>query len=224
MSGILTITMNPTIDVSASTPEVVPTRKLRCAGVRYDPGGGGINVARVVKRLGGDCLALFPAGGSSGSFLLNLIRQENLSGLPVEISSETRESFTVLEETSGNEFRFVLPGPPLRNRDWQSCLNYLESLADCPPYVVASGSLPPGVPDNFYMEVARITKSLGTRLVIDTSETALKHALEQGVYLVKPNLQELQELTGRALAQPSEWKSAALEIVNAGKAEIVVVT
>jgi 6-phosphofructokinase 2 len=224
MTTILTITMNPSIDVSAATERVAPVRKLRCTGVRRDAGGGGINVARVISRLGNECGALYPAGGSPGRLLQQLLDQEGITSIIVEIEPDTRESFTIVEESSGDQYRFVLPGPELDVAAGQACLDRLASLRDPPGYVVASGSLPPGTPDDFYAEVARRAAALGARLVLDTSGTALAKALDEGVYMVKPNLRELRDLTGRPLEREAEWEEAAAGLVSSGKAEVVALT
>lgn len=224
MTAILTVTMNPSIDVSASTGKVVPVRKLRCTDVQRDPGGGGINVARVIKRLGGDCRALYPAGGLSGRLLRRLLDDEGIASIPVEVASETRDSFTVLDEASGQQYRFVLPGAVLDRDEWQACLDRVPSLADPPRYVVASGSLPPGVPEEFYANLARVADTLGARTVVDTSGSALGAALEHGVYLVKPNLRELRDLTGRTMERENDWVDAAAGLVRSGGAEIVALT
>jgi 6-phosphofructokinase 2 len=168
--------------------------------MRRDAGGGGINVARVVRRLGSEVAAIYPAGGSTGQLLRRLVERENVRSIAIEIAEETREDFTVLEEKSGSQYRFVLPGPMLAERDWRACLDALERIDDLPPFVVASGSLPPGVPDDFYARVAQITEAHGSKLVLDTSGKPLAAALEEGVYLVKPNLRELQELVNVPLA------------------------
>lgn len=224
MTAILTVTMNPSIDISASTDKVVPVRKLRCANVRRDPGGGGINVARVVKRLGGDCRALYPAGGAPGRLLHGLLDQEDIQRLPIDAAADTRESLTVLDDASGEQYRFVLPGAPLREQEWQACLDRVAALTDPPEYIVASGSLPPAVPEDFYARLARVAASIGARIVLDTSGPALAAALEVGVYLVKPNLRELRDLTGLPLDGEAEWAHAAAKIVGSGKADIVALT
>jgi 6-phosphofructokinase 2 len=224
MTAILTITMNPSIDVSAATERVAPVRKLRCTAVRRDAGGGGINVARVISRLGNECRALYPAGGSPGRLLQRLLDQEGITSIAVNIEPDTRESFTILEESSSDQYRFVLPGPELDQAAGQACLDRLASLRDPPGYVVVSGSLPPGAPDDFYAQVARRAASIGARVVLDTSGAALAKALDEGIYLVKPNLRELRDLTGRSLEGEAEWEDAAARLVSSGKAEAVALT
>ncbi len=223
-AAILAVSLNPSIDVSAVTETVTVEHKLRCTETRRDPGGGAINVARVLKRFGADCRALYPAGGVLGQLLRALLDAEGVAGITFDIAAETRESFTVLERASGREFRFVLPGPELSAKEWQACLDRVAALAEPPAYLVASGSLPPGVPDDLYARLARIARERGSRMVLDASGRALAAALEEGVYLVKPNLRELRELTGQALEAEDEWCSAASGLVTSGKAQVVALS
>ena len=223
-ASILTVTLNPSIDVSATTEEVTTEHKLRCTDVRRDAGGGAVNVARVLKRFDADCRALYPAGGVLGRLLRQLLDEDGVASIALDIAAQTRESFTVLERGSGREFRFVLPGPELSAGEWQACLDRVTQMQEPPAYVVASGSLPPGVPQDFYARLALIVRRLGSRTVLDASGPALAAALEEGVYLVKPNLRELRELTGQPLEREQEWAAAAAELVKAGKAEVVALS
>jgi len=224
MTNILTITMNPALDLSTSTDKVMDTHKLRCTAAIFHPGGGGINVARVVHRLGGDCLALFPFGGVNGQGLRRLLDQEQVPSHGVAIAGETRESFSVHENSSGRDFRFVLPGPELAPGEWQACLTYVSELETPPAYLVASGSLPPGAPVDFYARLARLARARGSLLVLDTSGPALAAALAEGVYLVKPSLRELRELTGLPLDTEPQRHEAALQIIRQGQAQIVALS
>jgi 6-phosphofructokinase 2 len=221
---ILTVTLNPSIDVSAATQTVTTEHKLRCTDVRRDAGGGAINVARVLKRLGADCQALYTAGGVLGQMLRRLLEEDGISSIALDIADETRESFTVLERASSREFRFVLSGPQLAQAEWQACLDRLAAIAEPPAYVVASGSLPPGAPEDFYARLARIVGARGSRMVLDASGQALAAALEEGVYLVKPNLRELRELTGQPLEAEEEWADAAAGLAVSGKAQVVALS
>ena len=221
---ILTVTLNPSIDVSAATPTVTTEHKLRCTDVRRDAGGGAINVARVLTRLGADCQALYPLGGVLGQMLRRLLEEDGISSIALDIAEETRESFTVLERASGREYRFVLSGPQLAEAEWQACLDRVAAMSEPPGYVVASGSLPPGAPEDFYARLARIVRARGGRMVLDASGPALAAALEEGVYLVKPNLRELRELTGESLEDEQAWDRAAGDLVKAGKAEVVALS
>lgn len=224
MTDILTITMNPALDLAIATDKVRDTHKLRCSAVELHPGGGGVNVARVLQRLGSDCQALYPAGGLNGQQLQRLLAEENVRGQCIAIAGETRENFTVHELSSGLDFRFVLPGPLVAPAEWQACLDWVGALEKFPRYLVLSGSLPPGVPDDFYARLARLAKARGSRLVLDTSEAALAVALDEGVFLVKPSLRELHELTGRTLDTEQQWCEAAQQIVRSGQAQIVALS
>ncbi len=222
--NLLCLTMNPAVDLATETERVVPTHKLRCGSTLHDAGGGGVNVARVLTRLGGQCLCVCPTGGPSGQWLERRMRDEGLDSVFLPIADETRVSFTVHEHSTGAEFRFVMPGPRLTDAEWQGVLQYLDRLQPFPAIVVASGSLPPGVPADFYARLARLCRTQGARMVLDTSGPALAAALAEGVYLFKPNLKELTELAGRPLETPEHWQAAARQVITEGKAEVVALT
>jgi 6-phosphofructokinase 2 len=224
MSDIVTVTVNPAIDVATSVDRVEPTRKLRCKAVERDPGGGGINVARVVRRLGSEVTAIYPAGGSIGRLLRRLVEAQGIASITIEIAEETRESFTAFDESIGDQYRFVLPGPRLSESEWRRCLDAVASLNHKPRFVVGSGSLPPGVPDDFYAQLARCAAASGAKTVIDTSDSALQEAVKAGVYLIKPNLGELRALTDASLDSERARIDACRHIIAMGGAEIVVLT
>lgn len=221
---VITLTVNPAIDIATSVDRVVPLHKLRCTSARRDPGGGGINVARVVQRLGGAPTAIYPAGGSTGQLLRRLVDREHVSSIVVEIGEETREDFTITEEKSGQQYRFVLPGASMTETEWSNCLNALRDIVDGPSFVVCSGSLPPGVPEDFYARAARIAKSRKSKLVLDTTGRPLAAALEEGVYLIKPNLRELQELVHAPLSNPEACLEAGRTLVDSGRVEVIALT
>lgn len=221
---VLCLTMNPAVDLSTDTERVVPTHKLRCGETLHDAGGGGINVARVLQRLGASAHSLCPVGGPSGEWLKSRIADEGLAASFVPIAQETRVSLTVHELSSGAEYRFVMPGPALAATEWQACLQALADSDPFPAWVVASGSLPPGAPSDFYARVARLCRERGARLVLDAAGLALAAALAEGVYLMKPNLRELAELLGEKLEDPATWQAAAQRLVNTGSAEVVALS
>ncbi len=220
----LTLTLNPALDIATRTGQVQPTHKLRCSAPQYYPGGGGINVARVLHRLGSPTTAWYLAGGCSGAQLQTLLQAEGVPAWPQPIAGQTRENLSVLEESTEQEFRFVLPGPTVLDTEWQACLDQLAALHPAPHWLVASGSLPPGVPDDFYARLAKQAQERGQRLVLDTSGPALAAALRAGVYLVKPSLRELRELTGLALEQPVQWQAAAQSLVHQGQTDMVALS
>jgi 6-phosphofructokinase 2 len=224
MKPIVTLTINPTIDLSTSVDEVTPEHKLRCDPERRDPGGGGLNVARVIRELGGEALALYPRGGPTGDLLEQLLEQKGLRRWPITISGHTRENFTVADRKSHREFRFVMPGPTLSEKEWQACLEALSTVAADAEYMVASGSLAPGVPVDFYARVARVARKQNTRLVLDTSGEPLRAALEEGVFFAKPNRKEFRDMMGAQIDDPAAMAAAARSFLEKGRVELLVVS
>lgn len=224
MQPVYTLTMNPALDVSTSVDRLTPDHKLRCAAARQDPGGGGINVARVISRLGHGVTAIYPYGGARGQILRRLVDEENIRSLTVEFADETRMSFTVLESETESEYRFVLPGPTPSEVELRHCLKTLETCSGRAGFLVVSGSLPPGAPDNFFAQIAQIARKIDLRMVLDTSGLPLKAALKAGVFLVKPNLKELCALTAMPLEDQEAQIAACRELVRTGQAEIVALT
>jgi 6-phosphofructokinase 2 len=152
------------------------------------------------------------------------VDREKVPSVTVDIAQETREDFTVLDEASGRQYRFVLPGPVLTEAEWHRCLEMFSLVDWTPEYIVASGSLPSGVPDDGYAELARLARKRGSKLILDASGAPLAAALREGVWLVKPNLRELQELGGQSMAQEAEWVRATRKLVDDGQAQVVAVT
>ena len=224
MPDIVTLTINPAIDIFVNVGHVEPTRKMRCSAPKRDPGGGGINVARVAHRLGRDVAAIYPIGGAIGKLLQRLVEREGIDSLVTPSHVETRENFTAYETDSGEQYRFVLPGSALHRTEWEACLDKLASLPDKPKFVVASGSIPPGVPNDFFARVVRHAKALGAKTVIDSSGPALAAALDEGVTLIKPNLAELSELIGAPLDSDAERIAACRKLAAGGRAEVVALT
>ncbi|MDD2600301.1 MAG: 1-phosphofructokinase family hexose kinase [Kiritimatiellae bacterium] len=224
MKTIVTIALNPAIDKSASVAHVMAERKLYCQAPRFEPGGGGVNVARAIKKLGGESLLLYPAGGLTGTRLQELLDEENLNHQAFTIEGMNRESLVILEESTGQQYRFVMPGPQLVKKEWESFIQALKCMEPAPDYVVASGSLPPGVPPDFYAQVARVAKERGAKVLIDVSGEALGAALQEGVFLIKPNIREFRELVGGEVKEESQIKIAARKVVQSGQCEVVVIS
>lgn len=224
MPDIVTITINPAVDIFVNVDRVEPTRKLRCSAPKRDPGGGGINVARAAHRLGSNVVAIYPIGGVIGKLLQRLIEREGIDSIVTPSHVETRENFTAYEESTGEQYRFVLPGSALHRAEWEACLDKLVTLPEKPKFVVASGSVPPGVPEDFFAQVARSAKKLGAKVVIDTSGPALGAALGEGVTLIKPNQNELSEFVGAPLANETDRIAACRKLVKDKRAEIVALT
>src|SRR5262245_39903986 len=224
MPAIVTFTINPAVDISTSVAVVRPAHKLRCAAPRRDPGGGGINVARVVTRFGADVLAVFTVGGPIGEHLKELVAREGIRSLTIPIRADTREDLAVVESETGQQYRFVLPGPALAETEWRACLDALASPDLEPRFLVASGSLPPGVPEDSYAKPATTMRGGDVKLIVDTSGLPLQRALEAGVYLIKPNLREMRELLGTPMDRELDCIAACRRLVKEGRAEVIALT
>lgn len=223
MAGrIVTLTLNPTVDISAEAEQVRPTRKTRTRNERFDPGGGGVNVSRVLHELGAETLAIILAGGLAGALLEQMLDAQGVARRTIPIAGATRMSHTVNDRASRNEFRFVPEGPVVSEAEWRAALDALA--AEPGAWIVASGSLPRGVPDEFYVLAADLAARQGRRFVLDSSGPPLQAALGHGLALIKPSRGEFETLVGRPLGTPRALNEAALEVVRSGAAGLVAVS
>lgn len=223
MPSIVTVTFSPTIDKSFSVPEMVPDKKLKASMPHLDPGGGGINVARAIKRLGGQATAIFPSGGYTGKQFNHLLEKEGIPSVIIETEQDARENIIVMDLSKNLQYRFGMPGTWLAEGEWKAILQAVENIPD-PEFLVCSGSLPPGVPEDIYAQLAAIGKRKGARCIVDTSGRPLQLALEAGPYLIKPNLGELSAYAGKGHLHPKDAKDIALDIISKGQSEVVVVS
>jgi len=220
---VVTFTPNPVIDSSCETDRIFPTQKVRTQHQRYDPGGGGINVARVLSRMGDAVRVSCMAGGATGGVLCELLGREELACHVIPVSGHTRINHAVFERTSALEYRFVGEGPVVSEAEWRAALDYLTGVRA--PWLVASGSLPRGCPADFYARLSHGQAGTGARLVLDTSGPALAEALEEGgFFLAKPSQDEFEALAGRTFASPHDVGEAALDYVRRGKVLHLAVT
>ena len=221
---IVTLTFSPCIDKTTAVSDLIPEKKLRCKEPVLDPGGGGINVARAVKKLGGSALAIYPSGGCTGQLFDKLLEEEQVPCAIVRSHNETRENFIVVEETTGNQFRFGTPGTFLSESDWKEFIKTVEANTENTAFIVASGSLPPGVPMSVFNDLGAVAKKRNAKFIVDTSGEALKVAVGAGVFLVKPNLNELGALTGEPVADTEQITSAAKKLIEMSSCKVVVVS
>jgi 6-phosphofructokinase 2 len=190
------------------------------------PGGGGVNVARVIERLGGDVRAVYPAGGAIGLLVRQLLDAEGVDSLVIPVAPETREDFTVFEDSTRKQYRFVMPGEALTEAEWQPLVDAVTTATPAPSFVVASGSLPPGVPEDFYARVVRAGRARGAKVIVDTSHEALDAALAAGgIYLIKPSMSEFRTLTGVAEdADQATLVAAGRRLIARGAVELVALS
>jgi 6-phosphofructokinase 2 len=219
---ILTITLNPCIDKSTKLETLKPDSKLRCTEVVNEPGGGGINVSKALKKLETSSVALFPAGGHNGNMLCSLLKEEEILFHAVDTKTETRENWVVLETSANNQYRFTFPGREVREETIKALIEQIRSFA--PNYVVASGSLPPGLPDYFYGLIVKNAAAVGAKCIVDTSGAALQALKGRRAYMIKPNIGELCKMLNVDWIDKDEIPAAAQQAITDGYAEIIVVS
>ena len=219
---LVTLTMNPAVDLAYHARWVRPTHKSRTALDRMDAGGGGINVARVLHTLGEDVLALIMTGGVTGRLIEQMLDDAGVRWRAIAVGGLTRIALNVHENESGLEYRFVPAGPDVEPGEWKAALDILRELPAA--WVIASGSLPPGVPDDFYAQAARIAQDRDQRFVLDTSGPALREALGHGIDVLKLSQSELEFLTGRRLRAAHAQEAAASALMRAGAARLIAVS
>lgn len=219
---IITVTLNPCIDKSSVVPKLKPESKLRCTEVVHEPGGGGINVTKALSRLDVASLALFPSGGHNGDMLQTLLTQEGLKFHAVDTQIETRENWIVLEQESIKQYRFTFPGRAVEEAAIIKLIDDIRMFS--PSYVVASGSLPPGLPDYFYGLIVKNANALGAKCIVDTSGPALQALQGRKAYLIKPNIGELCKMLHMDYLEKNEVPDAAQQAVRDGFAELIAVS
>ncbi|WP_164735334.1 1-phosphofructokinase family hexose kinase [Pseudoflavitalea rhizosphaerae] len=223
MTQVLTFTPNPCIDKIVSVPVLIADKKLYCSVLMRQPGGGGINVARVIRRLGASVKALFPSGGSTGGLLEDLLREEDIQSGVVKVVHSTRENIMLTETTTNRQFRLGMPGEALSDEEWRQCIRMIRDEADC-RYIVISGSLPDQAPSDLMLQIAAIAREKRARLIVDSSGETLKAAVKEGAFLLKPNLSELASLAGKQELNESQAVEEAKKLVDNKCCEIVVVS
>jgi len=221
---VLTITLNPTVDKSTSIDKLIPEKKLRCEQPKCEPGGGGINVSRGLTRLGLESIAMFPSGGRTGKLLEQLLEKEGIKSYPIEVAGETRENFIVVETVSNQQFRFGMPGSEITTEEQLKITTFLKEISPFPDFIVISGSLPPGVNPEYLRDIVKIAKEKGAKIIADTSGEALAQMVDEGVFLLKPNLGELANLTGLESLDNDTADDAAQSLISKGKTEAIVVS
>ena len=226
MGKVLTLTLNPALDVSTTVEHVRPDIKLRCHTPRVDPGGGGVNVSRAMAKLGEPSLAFLALGGTTGQSLLTRLQEEGVTAIHFDIPGETRQSFAVRETSSGHQFRFVLPGPDWTPALFHSCLEALEPHLAQGDIVVISGSFPPGLPPTAARELIIFTTARHAHVLIDTSGPALSALVGQpsgkNLTLVM-NKEETERIAGASVDVASAGQLAR-RLVGQAAAETVITT
>ncbi|MEJ5995278.1 1-phosphofructokinase family hexose kinase [Pedobacter sp. Du54] len=220
---IITLTLSPAIDKSTTIEKLIADKKLNCSCPVYEPGGGGINVARAIHRLGGNALAVYPAGGYPGKTFHNLLTRENVHQLVIQTIENTRENLVVLETSTHKQYRFGMPAPLLAPQEVDNCLTAVSNIKQM-AFLVVSGRFPSGTQRTLFAGLVKIAKAKNAKLIVDSSGEGLKQAVDVGAYLIKPNVRELSALSGKVLRNKHSVIIAAKNIISNSECEIIVVS
>ena len=224
MNNIITLTMNPVVDKDTSVAGIVPNKKLRCRSPDYYAGGGGINISRALKKLGGSSLCMYVAGGPSGTHLQQLVSEEGIPQKVIHIQGWTRENLSVTDTNTHLQYRFGVPGPNVSKKEWREVLKQVEINTGEGDYLVASGKLPLGIPNDFYVQVSKIVKKKKGRFILDTSGEALLPSKKADIFLMKPNLAEFSILCGVESISVIELESLAKKFLDQNSVIVLVVS
>lgn len=224
MQSIATLTFAPSLDCATETDVLYPEGKLRCAAPQFEPGGGGINVARAIHMLGGKALAIYPAGGPTGAHLTHLLQQEGLTVDVVTTQDWTRQNLHVFTREQKEQYRFVMPGATLHDEEIHALRQRVAALA-AGSLLVISGSLPPGMDVADLVDLLVFARQNHLHCVVDSSGPALEAAVrEGGLLLIKPNRKELAALAGTTLDSLEQVVAAARDLIRREVSRYIVVS
>jgi len=225
MRKILTISLNPALDSAADVAVVTPDVKLRCVNPTLEPGGGGVNVSRAIKLLGGESAAFVALGGATGNMMSELLAEENVHFTRFDGPVMTRQSFAISETETGKQYRFGQPGPVWPAQDAARALGEIRKLLEKDMLVVASGSLPPGVADDFYVKLGLMIADAGALMVVDTSGDAQQAIMADGkglVHVLRMDRHESEILAGRPLTTLKSAADFAQDVAKKEHAKLVI--
>ena len=221
---IITLTINPALDKSAKVNDITPFDKLECYDITYHPGGGGVNISRVLHRLGVESDCLFPYGGKTGEHLVELLKEQHVHVIGTPISNLTRENFAVFNTETKLQYRFGMPTSPFSEAELEPIEALINTHVTSGDIFVISGSLPVGLPTQYYSKLIQNLKAKQVKVVVDTSGPVFNEVLKNELFLIKPNQKELARLAGKDSLTKSEREDFALKMVADNIAQYVVVS
>lgn len=219
---IRTLTLNPAVDKSVTIDHFVVGRVNRIQTLRMDAGGKGLNVARVIHRLGGEALAVAPAGGSTGRFLAERLVEEGIPHELLSIPGETRTNLKVVDPILGSHTDINEPGPSLDAFSVERLIRLLLEGLGPRDWIVLSGSAPKGTVPSVYADIAQKARTSGVKVVLDADGELLDQGLSGRPDVVKPNLDELAAWYGKALSTQNDLFLAVKAIQRAGAGLVIV--
>lgn len=218
--AIVTVTPNPSLDRSYEIPGLTRGHVLRAEGDQVDPGGKGVNVSRAAAAAGQPTVAVLPLGGPEGALLAQLLGELGVEVAGVPVRESTRVNIS-LAEPDGTLTKINAPGPGVRTDEAKAVLDTMDSRAAGAAWIACCGSLPRGLPADWYAELIAHARTTGIRVALDTSGPALVAALGERPDVVKPNTDELAEAAGRPLATVADAVKAAHDLRDAGAGTVL---
>jgi len=219
---IATVTLNPAVDKTMHVSRFVVGKTNRGLVVQVDPGGKGINVAKVLKQLGCAVTATGFLAGNNGRYIAESLTAKEILTDFVYLPGETRINLKIIDPDWGTETEINEPGFPVGEEPLKQLEEKISTLAERCAVMVFSGSLPPGVPVDIYAALLRIARGKGVKTILDTSGEALQYGMAGRPDLIKPNREEVEELLGIRLEEERELIEAARGLLARGPATVVI--
>lgn len=219
---ILTVTLNPTVDKNYEVAKLTPGDVIRVKKSAQTPGGKGIQVAKAARLLGEKVTAAGFIGGHNGNYIKSFLENAGIQTCFTEVPGETRICINVHDDSTGRITELLEPGTEIRAEDRESLLEHFEAGLEGCEIVAVCGSVPAGIDDSFYPELIKLAKKAGKKVILDTSGNLLKAGVEACPDVIKPNRDELRELTGKELKDIDDVVSAATELKDKGIETVIV--
>lgn len=216
MSSIYTVTLNPALDKTVRIPNFTVDQVNRITWLRQDAGGKGINVSKVIAKLGGESTAIAVLAGQTGQWIANALDENNIKVQAIAVPGETRTNLKVVDAERGTNTDINEPGPEVTDSVLEQALVDVISKTSAGDIVVLSGSLPRGASIDTYGRWTHALRDAGLKVYLDADGAALSAGLEQKPYFTKPNDHELSAMLGRELVDVDAIATAASEIVASG--------
>lgn len=219
---IYTVTLNPALDKTVEIPAFALDTVNRITAMRTDPGGKGINVSKVIAKLGGTSRAMGILGGSAGSAIRAALDKEGLDHDFMMVEGETRTNLKVIDPAGHTNTDINEPGLEVNRTILDELLGRLTAVLQAGDIVVLAGSLPKGSPETTYNDWVKACSVKGAKVFLDADGALLAQGIKAIPYLIKPNNDELSRLVGRTLETPAELAAAALPLLQSGIAKVIV--
>ena len=220
---IITLTVNPAIDLTVALDEFVPGDANRIQSSRTDPGGKGINVSRALLELGTESMAMGFISGARGRFIEQSLRDSGIYTDFLHTAGQTRTNITILDRKHNTTTTLNERGPQMTPQHINSLMLRLKKQLHDGDWLVIGGSIPPGVSPDFYGQVIRLANKMGVRCILDADGEPFQRALEARPYLVKPNREEVSRILGKMPKSPESLMDAA-EQIHALGVEVVILS